>query len=120
MKEPSINQIVFAVVPGQRANDGSEVQEWIVRKLGREYYYASSESWPENIHKITLETGREKCEWRGATVYLDITQYHEQKEVIALKQKIKTAFDGYGALRAQKLNLTTLREIWRLIKEATP
>jgi len=117
MKCPSIDQTVFAVIPGNRAHDKPETQEWIVRKLGREYYYASLASWPDNLHKISIETGREKTDWLAATVFLDLKEYRDLQDASDLRDKIRKQFDGYATNPASKFKLTTLRQIWHLIEQ---
>ena len=116
-QKPKVGQIIYSLNVGNSARGQKQkLTQIVVKKVGRKYFYAGPESWPdETSTKFEISTWCQVTEYMaGQKLYERVYDYDIDMERDKLTRNIESCFrHGIG----RRLLMGQLREIDEIIRK---
>lgn len=115
--KPVVGQIIYEKPYGDRLRRHGNVgiNEFVVKKVGRKYFYAGDKNGSAYDDGKYLIESWEQSSYYGSVdsiLYESKKEYHDEKESYFIYLRIRKIFSGYTR---PKISLSELRELWKVL-----
>ena len=116
-KKPVVGQIIYEKPCGYRFRQHGNVgiNEFVVKKVGRKYFYAGDKNGSTyNDGKYLIESWEQSSYYGSVNsiLYESKKEYDDENESYSIYSRIRKIFSGYTC---PKISLSELRELWKVL-----